>query len=148
MVSFPHVSSLKTLYSPFPSTIYAVLFNQILIPPPPAVFDIAVQETHHHLLHTCIGSFILRPGILLLRLWGFCYDNPESENSVVSAAFCVCLVIIHFASLRRSNFYKSSITFVPHDSLYFRRRLLSPPIQLSDCRRTFIAGLVNGTTHD
>jgi hypothetical protein len=65
----------------------------------------------------------------------------------VCVCVCVCVVIIHFASLRRSNFYKSRISFVPHDSLTSAVDSSFPSslsLSLSDCRRTFIAGLVNG----
>ena len=87
---FPSGLCSKTFIHP----ICAVLFNQILIPPPtPSPCLISPSREHVNTSSTLIlgGAFILRPGILLLRVSGFCYDTPESENSVVCVEFCVCV---------------------------------------------------------
>ena len=111
----------------FLSPLGAVLFNQILILP-----------------HRCVryrrpGKHINTSSILVLGASSYDVVFRRLECDVFVMIFqslkipwfewhcvfvCVRAIIIHFASLFRSNFYKSSISFVPHDSLYFRRRLL------------------------
>ena len=61
----------------------------------------------------------------------------------VCVCVCVCVVIIHFASLRRSNFYMG-VQFHWFRTTHCVLPSSTPP--LGDCRRAFIAVLVNGMT--